>query len=81
MYYDVSRKLRYEAGDMLLERDALTKRFVLIVTTNKIPQMRWGATRYFLFDESYPHGVIYDATKEDLKVLFKPYVEDTAFYK
>ena len=80
MYYDVSRKLRYEAGDMLLERHVPTERFILIATTNKIPQMRWGATRYFLFDENRP-SVIYNATKEDVTALFKPYVKPEDFYK
>ena len=86
MYCDMNMKtgkydiIRYECGDLLLERNAPTERFVLIVTTNKIPQMRWGATRYFLFDENRPH-VIYDATKEDMRSLFKYYMEPVNFYR
>lgn len=80
MYYDVSNKLRYEAGDLLLERGIPTERFILVAKTNKTPQMRWGATRYFLFDEDRPR-VIYDATKEDMRSLFKCYMEPVNFYR
>lgn len=72
--------IRYERGDLLIEKNAPTERFVLIVKVKKLPNPRWCPRRYFLFDENRPR-VIYDATKEDLKVLFKPYRKPTDFYK
>lgn len=68
--------VRYECGDLFVDRYAPTERFVLLVKETNIGYL-W---RYFLFDENRPN-VIYAATTGDLKILFKPYIESTGFYK
>ena len=73
-------RVRYECGDLFVEKDTPTERLVLIVKAKKLSNSRWCPRRYFLFDENSSR-VFYDATKEDLKVLFKPYIESTGFYK
>lgn len=75
--------VRYECGDLFVERPP-TERVVLIVKEKKLPpnplNPRWCSRRYLLFDENMSRVLCY-VTKEDLKVLFKPYIESTGFYK
>ena len=70
--------IRYECGDLfIVEQDSPTEKFVLLVKESNLSGSLW---RYFLFDENRPH-VIYAATKGDLEILLKPYIESTGFYK